>query len=281
MHAGETVIFKHMRSYVDRHIRAFVAVLVVITIVVWGVSAVIQPFRDWILRNSIFNVLILVLLGDMLARLVELKSPSPHSVSVFENEPRASPALLEFIEKRRPAKVDLIEYSTATIHDLLEALKSSGCAIRLLICDPEHAVTNFQRDRINDRVRDLLTLTFRDYRNIEIRMYALPASIRGRLVDDRYVTVGWHTHTAHETGLVGHTNPMVSGVTTSDEGQALKTMFDHAFEELWTAPSTKTLLSPGPRVEVSALSNQEMKTAISESVGDIREKPQSYQSDQK
>jgi hypothetical protein len=254
---------KAVREFIDRHIHKVVAIQIFIVIALWGASTILPPLQDWILQHSIFNILIIVLLNDILLSIVELKtSDSTFNVNVFQDEPEAYLDLRKYIDQKRPKKADLIEYSTATIHDLLETLKRFNCELRILICNPDSAVNDFQRDRINDRIRDLTTLTFLNYPAIEVRMYRLPASIRGRLFDQEYLTVGWHTHTAGPAGLYGHTNPMINVETKTPEGRMMLAMFASAFNELWSAPSTTVLLGPGAELNLASIKDAQTTKEI-------------------
>src|ERR1039457_1658022 len=227
---------KAIREFIDRNIHKVVAIQIFMVIALWGASTILPPLQDWILQHSIFNILIIVLLNDILLSIVELKtSDSTANVNVYQDEPEAYQCLRNYIDHHHPKQADLIEYSTATIHDLLETLKRFGCELRILICNPDAAVSSFQRDRINDRIRDLTTLTFLNYPGVEVRMYRLPASIRGRMFDQQYLTVGWHTHTAGPAGIYGHTNPMINVETRTPEGRMMLQMFTSAFDELWSA----------------------------------------------
>lgn len=235
-----------IRAFIERHLHSIITLLVIAATALWVASTVVSSLQDWVLKNSIFQILILILLADVLLRLAHVQPTKSSTVQVFRDEPESSPDIRGYVEKNRPTRADLIEYSTATIHDLLESLKQSQCSLRILICHPESAFTDFQRHRILDRIRDLETLTFRAYPSVEIRMYRLPAAIRGRLIDGTYVTVGWHVYTSEAAGLHGHTYPMVTATSDSPEGRILCGLFNDAFDRLWSAPSTSVLLPKAP-----------------------------------
>ncbi|WUI02836.1 hypothetical protein OHR68_13840 [Spirillospora sp. NBC_00431] len=254
-----------VRLLIERHIHTIVGVQVFSIIALWAMSVIIKPLQDWILTHSVFNLIIIVLLNDVLLRVVQIKSKElTANLDVFANEPEAYQSLRRYIDQNQPRQVDLIEYSTATIHDLLETLKSCRCTLRVLICDPDAAITAFQRDRINDRIRDLTTLTFNDYPTAEVRMYRLPASIRGRLFDGNYLTVGWHTYSNDSAGLYGHTNPMINIHTNTPEGYMMKTMFVEAFNQLWDSPSTTVLIGAGAEMHFEEIKDPETSREISE-----------------
>lgn len=254
---------KAIREFIDRNIHKVVAIQIFMVIALWGASTILPPLQDWILQHSIFNILIIVLLNDILLSIVELKtSDSTANVNVYQDEPEAYQCLRNYIDHHHPKQADLIEYSTATIHDLLETLKRFGCELRILICNPDAAVSSFQRDRINDRIRDLTTLTFLNYPGVEVRMYRLPASIRGRMFDQQYLTVGWHTHTAGPAGIYGHTNPMINVETRTPEGRMMLQMFTSAFDELWSAPSTTVLLGRGAELNLASIKDAQTTKEI-------------------
>ena len=238
-----------VRLRVERYLPQILAILTVAVSVLWIASTLINPLEQWLSRSSLLNVIIIVLLSDVLLLLAEFKAAAMPQVTVFENEPDAYRDLRHHIETSPPKKADLIEYSTATIHDLLELLRSANCKMRILICNPDSAITDFQAKRIRDRIDDLTTVTFRDFDRVDIRMYRLPASIRGRLIDDAYVTMGWHVYTSDPAGLYGHTQAMVSGRCDSAHGRNLSRTFADAFDHLWEAPTTETLVASGRPID--------------------------------
>jgi hypothetical protein len=236
---------ERMRGFVDRYLRQILAVLTLGVSLVWVASTLIEPLRDWLAGSSLLSVIIIVLLSDVLLLLSEVKMSGRPTVAVFRNEPDAYRELRGYIESSPPKKADLIEYSTATIHDLLELLRSADCRLRILICNPDSAITDFQAKRIRDRIEDLTTVTFRNFDKVDIRMYRLPASIRGRFIDGQYVSMGWHVYTSDDAGIYGHTHAMVSAHCHSLHGRNLSETFTEAFDHLWTAPSTERLIEGG------------------------------------
>jgi len=157
----------------------------------------------------------------------------------------ASQELIAFVERDKPKKADLIELSTASIDPLLESLIRENCQIRLLIQNPNSAITDFQKDRIQQRIRDLMSVTLREYTRSEIRLYAVPCSIRGRLIGESVINVGWYTYSNDEIGAYGHINPLVTARVDTPEGRELCKMFQRAFEWLWDHPKTLTLEAIG------------------------------------
>jgi hypothetical protein len=238
-----------LRSEAERYLPQILGVLTLAVSLVWLASTLFDPLQQWLSSSSLLNVIIIVLLSDVLLLLAEFKSTATPPVAVFRDEPDAYRDLRRYIESSSPRQADLIEYSTATIHDLLELLRSASCRLRILICNPDSAVNEFQATRIRERIADLTTVTFRDFDKVDIRMYRLPAAIRGRLIDDTYVTMGWHVYTSDAAGLYGHTHAMVSASCDSMHGRNLRATFTDAFEHLWEAPTTTVLLAAGRLVD--------------------------------
>ena len=243
------MILEQVRRRVEYYLPQILAVLTATVSLLWVASTLINPLEQWLSASSLLNVIIIVLLSDVLLLLVEFRTTTTPQVVVFENEPAAYRDLRQHIETSSPKKADLIEYSTATIHDLLEILRSADCRLRILICNPDSAITDFQAKRIRDRIEDLTTVTFSNFDKVDIRMYRLPASIRGRLIDEAYVTMGWHVYSSDDAGLYGHTHAMVSGRCDSPHGRNLCRTFTVAFEHLWDAPTTEGLIEGGRRVD--------------------------------
>jgi hypothetical protein len=246
------VMLSRVRLGFERYLPQILGLLTVTVSVLWVASNLVSPLEEWLSQSSLLNVIIIVLLSDVLLLLGEFRSSTSPQVAVFENEPEAYRDLRRHIESTSPKTADLLEYSTATIHDLLELLRSANCAMRILICNPDSAITDFQAKRIRDRIEDLATVTFRDFDRVDIRMYRLPASIRGRLIDNAYVTMGWHVYSSDTAGIYGHTHAMVSGDCDSAYGRHLSKTFSEAFQSLWEAPSTEILLAKGSRVAANS-----------------------------
>jgi len=160
---------------------------------------------------------------------------------VSSDQLEASRELIEFVERNKPERADLIELSSATVDSLMESLKRVNCHVRLLIQDPDHAVTDYQKRRIQQRIRDLLNLTLKEYPRFEVRLYAVPSSIRGRLIGEDIINIGWYTYSSDEIGVYGHVNPLITTRASTQEGRILCKMFQRSFDWLWNHPKTVAL----------------------------------------
>jgi hypothetical protein len=216
--------------------------LVGLVLVIWIASQFIDPLAAWLQAENLLIVVLLALVGEVLTTVVELKRRTvSKSVRVFPLQEQALYDLMEFIQNKKPTNIDLIEVSTTTIDSFLESLKHAGCQIRLLMQNPSCAINDFQKDRIHQRLLDLTTITLEGYKQCEIRLYAVPCSIRGRLIGEDIVSLGWYTYSTDKWGVHGHDNPLITADVETPEGHALHKMFVRAFTWLWEDPKTITL----------------------------------------
>jgi hypothetical protein len=83
---------------------------------------------------------------------------------------------------------------------------------------------------------------FAGYANLEVRMYDVPPSLRGRLIGD-WFSLGWYTYrddarleAAEDPNaalIFGHDNAMIHGSVVSNSGAVLAEWFRKEFERLW------------------------------------------------
>lgn len=244
-------MWEKVSKYIERHIKLLGALLVITVIVLWLLSQLFPVLQNWMQSQGLLNVIAVVLLVDVLTRLVEMKYSTRKSISVFAEQYESYRVnVLEFIRKTKPRKVDLIEYSTATISDLLLELTKNDCKIRLLIQHPDMAVNQDQKERININIRDIYRRISKNYdaQNVEVRCYCTSASVRGRNFDDKLVIIGWYTYffvdSIGQTNIRGDTNPVVSAYVSDTETELIRSMFNDTFNDLWNHPSTVSLGSP-------------------------------------
>jgi len=222
------------------------AAIIGVIIVLLMLSEVFPLVKFILIEKNAISVLILAILMDAGNHLIRLcrKLEEGAKTKFFPSQVSANDDVIEYIKRERPQRADLIEYSAATILDILDNLKNVNCKIRLLIAHPEIAISDLQKRRIIGRIADLVTIDFKGYQNAEIKCYKeyafnrksykAFASLRGRKFDDEFISVGWYTPTKKvEGGILGHENPMINSYIDTECGRALKRMFDEVFETLW------------------------------------------------
>ena len=170
-----------------------------------------------------------------------------------ENDPRYKAQMLDLLNNNNINHIKMIEFSSATVFkDIVMPMARRGTRIQLLICHPEKIHNLYQVERIQDtinKIHELIAEVF-DKKNIEIRCYKKPASIRGRLYSDKAVCVGWYTYGSRViTGyknldpsilikrlpydVFGDKNALIYADPKSQEGKLLESMFRDTFEDMW------------------------------------------------
>ncbi|HKB38434.1 MAG TPA: hypothetical protein VKD72_18470 [Gemmataceae bacterium] len=180
--------------------------------------------------------------------------PGSRPPSMFEGDPGiwafatqngVEAQTIEYIRRERPQRATMLEFSTATTGSILRALREIGAAIYLLAANPER-VTGWHEARMRRSLTDLLHIDLRDYDKLRMRLYSVPAALRGRCVGD-LIILGWYTHRDNKridafdpssVEVWGHDNAIVAGRITQPHGAVLSTWFEREFERLWTHRST-------------------------------------------
>jgi hypothetical protein len=231
-----------LRVAIEANIRLAANGAIIAVVAIWILSATLGSVREWFLNQHLYEVLVLIVLAEVLVRLVEVGTSSVDAVTVHADEAESMTVIRAHVAQESPKSADFLEYSAVTVVELLEALKKKHCAMRILVCHPDAAISDLQASRIRSSLEIHQGITFADYEKVEIRLYRLPAAIRGRLLDESFVTVGWHVYDDQSPSrLHGHIHPMVSARTTTAEGQHLAKLFHTAFDHLWNAASTERL----------------------------------------
>jgi len=106
----------------------------------------------------------------------------------------------------------------------------------------EKATTDHERKAIELGIDNILK-DFRGCRRIKVKLYATPASLRGRNFGGKLINIGWYvySHADGELAVSGHDNAMIISDTETPQGQKLKQMFTSAFEALWNDSTTVEL----------------------------------------
>jgi hypothetical protein len=236
------MILRRIDKWIDQHVAIVGTILITLVITLYIISQFVPDVNQWIITRGFFNVLLIALIIDLLHRVVDLKGAPPNT-EIFDDQQKMLTEIQTFIEKKRPETCDLLEYSTSSIRTLLGELRRANVRIRLLMCHPDQAVTDFERRAIQLGI-DNIRRDFKDYRRIKVKLYTTPASLRGRNFGGKLINVGWYlySHTDGKINISGHDNAMVLSDADTPQGQKLKLMFTQAFEVLWNDPETVALV---------------------------------------
>jgi len=224
--------------------RYLVPTSVVISICVgaaWTVGLFWERLHEWLVERQVIEVLLVYLVVatvfhlDKVAR--ELRAGGVRGILRISRDQKSdNQAFRDLIDHTKPRRADLIEFTTDTIHEIVDDLVAKKYTIRLLVKHPE-GLTKFQKVRLKSRLDDLDRRTLDkhpDMRSkVQIRCYRQPASLRGRKLDDKVINVGWYTPKVGEVQVNGDGNPLVTASLDTPEGGHLGAMFDEAFKDLW------------------------------------------------
>jgi len=173
--------------------------------------------------------------------------PVSSGVGVFEDQAKIEADLVSYIRGRNPARARLLEYSCATIMPILQALRDTGCETRILMCHPDAATSEWQRQRILASLHYIRDVVYAGAGAMQIRFYSTSPSLRGREVGER-IMVGWYTSRDNpkldvddqqQPTVWGHDNPIIASDGDSAEGLILQEWFAAEFEKLWIHRRTR------------------------------------------
>jgi hypothetical protein len=152
---------------------------------------------------------------------------------------------IEYINRERPHRATMLEFSTATTGSILRALRDVDASIYLLAANPER-VAGWHQARMRRALSDLVDIDFGTYDKLRMRLYSVPPALRGRRIGE-LVILGWYTHRDNKriesfdpasVEVWGHDNAMVGGRYSDLDGGVLGTWFSREFERLWNHRST-------------------------------------------
>src|SRR5215469_13349421 len=245
------MIFSKIDGWVERRLTVIGTALIALVIVLYVISQFVPDISQWVITRGFFSVILIVLIIDLLHKVIELKG-SPPSLEVYEDQAQAMPHIQEFLEKEHLETCDMLEYSTASSRALLQELRKANTRIRLLICHPDNAISAHERRTIELGIENLHK-DFKGYRNITVKQYRMPASLRGRNIGGKWINIGWYlySNTDGEIDIRGHDVAMILSDVNTPQGKELKGMFSWAFEALWKDSTTEELMLT-PEVQGSA-----------------------------
>lgn len=160
-----------------------------------------QAFLNYSLDDSTkismsFIAVYLGLLGDHLASLN--KRFSRGYVKICPNQIAANNHFPSIIKNKSPKCADLIGYSAENLRHIIENLSEQNCRIRLLVHNPDTAISKDQADKIRSQVKGIFGAN--SNKDLEIKFYDEDASLRGMNFDDKLVNIGWYCYDARKKG---------------------------------------------------------------------------------
>jgi hypothetical protein len=168
---------------------------------------------------------------------IEDKIKSVYSVSKDYHE--YSTYIIEKIRNEEKKEARLLEYTTSSIKDILDALDKNNYKTKILIHHPENAINRFQERKIWTAICDFHIYLEKYSDNFEIRCYKNIASLRARHIGEN-ISVGhylYHNFKDSEEqdyeDILGHLYPMITYNEHTSEGKIVLNFFNKYFDKLW------------------------------------------------
>lgn len=223
--------FKEHRSRIE-------GALAVLLVLYWIFSYVynsVVPVQMTILTLIVFLSLSIETLHPVVDEIRdEVRS---HRIS-FRDRNDVNPYLHEVLNDESPDRVFFLYYNATSAKDVINQSISNDCEVFLLIKDPRDAINPLQRTAGQKRVRELFEENI-GFRNVQIRFYDAPASLKMMKAGPDHVAVGWYTYDRRggekDDPIWGGENPMVA-FSRDDDGDDFVVVDDWAttiYHRLW------------------------------------------------
>jgi hypothetical protein len=171
---------------------------------------------------------------------------TPHSYSQSESQEEGRSLLFEAIDDNDVDMIKMIEYSSATVRQVVEKALSDGIHVKLLLKNPKTMDLDEddwmeEYNRIRNSLRhycDNITSSG----DLYVRFYEENATLRGRKVGDDVINVGWYTfdgRTGGVTSVWGPQNPTIFFYEGDHENYpSMNNFFEEVFGHLWENGTT-------------------------------------------
>jgi hypothetical protein len=224
------ILKKFYRKYHNYFSAAFTLIVVSVWLfgpLVWG----IVPLEVALSISFAILFLILSLIQDYLDELSK-----GTTIQIFRNQQSTNYSLQEYIKGNKVKSARFIEYDGESVKPVVIELLEKGASVELLLQHPDHAISQYQRNKIVHQImtKDKEFLGFES--QLSIFYYQDVASVRGRIFDNRMICLGWYTYDRRileqEAQVWGHTNPTVITLATENSFSDLSDMFNTVFANL-------------------------------------------------
>ena len=101
----------------------------------------------------------------------------------------------EIREARNVKEATLIQYSSRKASPLIFTLLNKGATVNLYVKNPDIGIiSRMQKERIISAIKDLPGELSSTSGVLKVYKYDPPASVRGVIIDDRVLAIGWYTY---------------------------------------------------------------------------------------
>lgn len=215
--------------------RYFAATLTFLIVVTWLLGPVLLNVLTPDQSALVSFAIIIVILSTIQDYLNDLVRVGPIHIAADQDDNTAH-LIAMLSDANTIGSVKMIEYDSESTKALIYFFLQKGATVHCLLQHPEHSINESQRNRTvlqilckeDDYFGFSDRITFSYYRN--------QASLRGRLIDDKYISVGWYTYD-YRGGIPGrqvwgHNNPVVTTERKSLDGDRLSAFFTQVFDNL-------------------------------------------------
>lgn len=215
----------------------------ILSLVVLAVAlGLISELSDWVGSviggDKVVAYVTLLLVGDLALTIDEVVRSS-RQLQVSPDQDELLPKLLDAADGMRAGEsAALLEYAGVSITPLIRKLRDRGAEIQILIKHPEEC-GRYQRQRTLTNIEALYASVLNGYDgHFEIRCYRAPHGLRGRLIGDELVEVGWLTPDFDRDTAFGRINPSVYANPNTTDGARLQALFTRTFDDVWNHGET-------------------------------------------
>jgi hypothetical protein len=116
------------------------------------------------------------------------------SKSYTNQEEMYADMIQEIREIRNIREATLIQYSSRKVSPLVFTLLNKGATVNLYVKNPDTEISKMQKGRIERTIQDLPGELSNTLGVLKVYKYDPPASVRGVIIDNRLLAIGWYTY---------------------------------------------------------------------------------------
>lgn len=117
------------------------------------------------------------------------------SKSYTNQEEMYADMIQEIREIRNIREATLVQYSSRKVSPLVFSLLNKGATVNLYVKNPDtEVIGTMQKERIENAIKDLPGELSSTRGVLKVYKYDPPASVRGVIIDNRLLAIGWYTY---------------------------------------------------------------------------------------
>lgn len=258
-------MFGKLKKFYRAKSRYFATILTILILATWLLGPVLLNILNSEQCALVSFAIVIAILSAIQDYLNDLVRPSPIHVGVNQDE-NTGHLISLLADANKIQSVRMIEYDSESTKALIYFFLQRGASVHCLLQHPEHSINENQRHRTVLQILSKEDDYFGYSDRITFSYYCDQASLRGRLVDDKLISVGWYTYD-YRGGIPGqqvwgHNNPVVTAERKSLEGDRLASFFQEVFDNLLEDSERWEDLSRRYTVHVVQLDNHQNGNSV-------------------